>query len=1117
MPLSPSDRALGDLLVGRRVISLAQLDEAVHLAGRWNVRLGDALLSRNWMDPRLYYEAYAQNFDLPFVDLMREPPDRKLLRLADDELYANRLTMPWRRDDGRLFIATAEPGPETLLFARERWGADIEFVVVSKFDIVITVQTAFAEDLSRRAVFELAELDPEMSARTVFTAPQLMVCYAVVSAIMAGLALAPLATLIVLNVAIGIFYLGNFVFKGILVSIGGGRSAEVDEAVALAARTLKTEDLPVFTVLVPMFREAAMLPRLAQSLRELDYPLGKLDIKIVLERGDTETIEAARSLGLEGVFEIIVVPQSEPQTKPKACNFALRVARGEYLVIYDAEDRPEPDQLRKVVATFRRSLPNTACLQCRLNYYNVNENWLTRMFTLDYALWFDQVLPGLERLGIPIPLGGTSNHFRIDILRELHAWDPFNVTEDADLGIRIGQKGYRVGIVDSTTYEEASCRAGQWLRQRSRWIKGYMQTLLVHTRRPLHLIRTAGVLGFFGFIFFIGGTVLAGLLNPLFWALYLIWLALAAASFDPIFPQALLFLCLFNLLAGNGAFTYLIMLAPIRRGWLQLIPFSFTLFGYWVLISIAAYRALWQLIRDPFFWEKPSTACPDMPQRKSRWLTVRHERCEQSCHRAQSRHGRCADARGRGRADCHADVRLDSGACRCCREQRLDRRRQFAAVGRRQRRRRRPGPVRPHRRGLSDLALSHDDAGGVAGAGRFACAGAGRGRPARHHRRLLFHGVPQGAVVKIGGRHRYAVGGFSSGVIAGHRCRSGRHVLCRFPADVLPRALRSARPQRHVGGDGRRSCADGTRVFTSTGCGLRVRRHTVFGLCGAPGCGRAFAVQRGHCSDFSHGLCDCSFQLRILDFSGRRLDVSAGADAEPFALGRSSHARLRRQTLRLSYALCEFGNGRGACDWRADGGGHGGASAAAPAAGHSGRNFRRHRDRCYCNQRVKRLFRRSDRDCNCGAGFGCERRHSGPDGARTSRADRRALVMGMVRRTCEPCADRPGYDQLFSCFNHPRRQRANGRADRRRGVSARRRIGRYRQRPGLRARTRPRARNSRAAKRAVRARHPIRSYRHAVRRCSGPAKQHRSQRSPRQGVSEFISRRRAGLSRHIPK
>lgn len=604
MPLSPSDRALGDLLVGRRVVTLPQLDEAAELAERWNVRLGDALLARDWVEPRRYYETFAQNFDLPFLDLVRDPPDAALLALADCDEYARRLTMPWRQRNGRMVIATAEPGPETVLFARRRWGNGIEFAVASKFDIVVAIQTAFADALSHRAVFELAEGDPAMSARTVFTGGQVVFGYAVLSAILAGLAFAPMATVIALNIAMGVFYLGNFIFKGILVSIGGGRSADVDQTVAIEARALREQDLPVFTVLVPMFREGKMLPGLARALRELDYPLGKLDIKIVLEAGNRETIEVARTLGLEGVFEIIVVPPSQPQTKPKACNFALRFARGEYLVIYDAEDRPEPDQLRKVVATFRRSPSNTACLQCRLNYYNANENWLTRMFTLDYALWFDQMLPGLERLGMPIPLGGTSNHFRTDVLRELHAWDPFNVTEDADLGIRIGQKGYRVGVVDSTTFEEASCHARNWIRQRSRWIKGYMQTLLVHTRRPLHLIRTAGPLGFLGFAFFIGGTVLAGLFNPVFWALYLAWIVASMSGFEVVFPQLLLFLALFNLLAGNGAFIYLSMLAPIRRGWLGLIPYSLTVLGYWVLMSIAAYKALWQLLHNPFFWEK---------------------------------------------------------------------------------------------------------------------------------------------------------------------------------------------------------------------------------------------------------------------------------------------------------------------------------------------------------------------------------------------------------------------------------------------------------------------------------------------------------------------------------
>jgi glycosyltransferase XagB len=603
-PLSATDRALGDLLVARRILTLAQFDEAVRLAGTWHVRLGDAILARNWIAPRSLYRGIAFHYDLPLVDLSEQEPDPTLIVAAEAETYAQKLVVPWRRRGDRLVVATAEPGPDVVLFARERFGPAIDFVVATKFDIIWAVQSACAPAMSRRAVFELAERDPTMSARTVFTQGQIVAGYGLLTGFLAGIAFDPIATLIGLNMAMSLFYLGNFIFKGILVSLGGGRSVDADEAIAIEARALREEDLPVFTVLVPMFREPKMLPVLAEALRQLDYPLGKLDIKIVLEAGDEETIAVAKTLGLEGVFEVIRVPPSQPQTKPKACNFALQFARGEFLVVYDAEDRPEPDQLKKVVATFRRSSANTACLQCRLNYFNAAENWLTRMFTLDYSLWFDQVLPGLERLNVPIPLGGTSNHFKISVLRELHGWDPFNVTEDADLGIRLTQKGYRVGIVDSTTFEEATCEPGNWIRQRSRWMKGYMQTFLVHTRRPVHLIRTTGVLGFLGFMFFIGGTVLSALFNPIFWVMYLVWLLAYVEGFDLIFPQFLLFLSLFNLLAGNGAFVYLLMLAPIRRGWLHLIPYSLTVAGYWVLISIAAYKGFWQLLRNPFFWEK---------------------------------------------------------------------------------------------------------------------------------------------------------------------------------------------------------------------------------------------------------------------------------------------------------------------------------------------------------------------------------------------------------------------------------------------------------------------------------------------------------------------------------
>lgn len=604
MALSATDVAIGNRLVQKRLITLAQLDETRTRAEAWNVSLIDVLLTRTWARPLELYRTVAEHFDLPFVNLIDEPPDDALLDPADHDDCARNLVLPWRRVNGRLQIATARPGPEVILFLRRKFGPVFDLVVTSKFDIVWSLQRVFREDLSHRAVYELAEIDPEMSAQRVITTNQIVGAYGLFTLLAVGFYLAPLGTLIAINCLVTLFYLGNFAFKAGLVWYGGFGQSRRRRTIEVDARLLREADLPVYTILVPMFREPEVLPILAHALRNLDYPLAKLDIKIVLEETDDETIDAAKALGLEGIFEIVRVPASMPQTKPKACNYALKFARGDLLVIFDAEDKPEPDQLRKVVAAFRRSEPNTACIQCRLNYYNAQENWLTRMFTLDYALWFDLMLPGLERLGVPIPLGGTSNHFKIDVLRELHAWDPFNVTEDADLGIRMTQKGYRVRVIDSTTFEEANCNTGNWIRQRSRWIKGYMQTFLVHTRRPLHLIRTIGPLGVAGFVFFIGGTMLSGLLNPIFWLIFAGWLLTETTGFDALFPQTILYFALLNLLAGNGLFIYLTMIAPFRRGWLELAPYGITVVWYWVLTSVAAYKGLWQLIVNPFYWEK---------------------------------------------------------------------------------------------------------------------------------------------------------------------------------------------------------------------------------------------------------------------------------------------------------------------------------------------------------------------------------------------------------------------------------------------------------------------------------------------------------------------------------
>ncbi|UYK90824.1 glycosyltransferase [Xanthomonas sacchari] len=594
---------IGEALVAAGVIDPPQLHNALALQSRWRSRLGDVVLAQRGVAPLRFYTVLAQHFGLNFANLLKQPIDPALFqpeRLSD---YAQRLVLPWREEDGQLVLAVADPGPEIFAWARATYGEQVRFVGTSKFDIVWSLQQHADAQLTHDALNLLAEHAPEHSARQVITRAQSVFLVALTVVLAAALALWPLVTLIALNTLIAVAFLATFGLKLVLAWRGARRRIDIkvsDEEVA----ALGDEDLPVYTVLVPMYKEPDVLPILANALRRLDYPTSKLDVKLVLEADDTETIEAAKALGLEAFFEIIRVPPSQPKTKPKACNYALRFARGQMLTIYDAEDKPEPDQLKRVVAAFRKSPADVACIQARLNYYNADENWLTRMFTLEYTLWFDFYLPALETLRIPIPLGGTSNHFRLDILRKVHAWDPYNVTEDADLGVRLTQQGYRVSVVNSTTFEEANVSIPNWIRQRSRWLKGYMQTWLVHMRDPVQLYRSTGVRGFWGFQLFVGGTFFTALAAPLMWLSYGLWLAVGSKFFDPFFPPALLYLSLLNLLLGNGFLIYMTLVAAFKRDYFRLAPYALTVPLYWLLQSIAAYKGLWQLIRNPFYWEK---------------------------------------------------------------------------------------------------------------------------------------------------------------------------------------------------------------------------------------------------------------------------------------------------------------------------------------------------------------------------------------------------------------------------------------------------------------------------------------------------------------------------------
>ena len=467
------------------------------------------------------------------------------------------------------------------------------------------------------------------------------------------------------------FYLVVILYKLLAVFLSVMSPGELqvsDEEIA----ALRDEDLPVYTILIPLYHESEVADKIIRYLSRLDYPQEKLDVKLLLEEDDAETLAVCRRARLPEHYEIVIVPDSVPKTKPKACNHGLERAKGDYVVIYDAEDRPEHDQLKKALVGFEKAnrprgglarlllrRTETVCLQAKLNYFNPTQNLLTRWFTIEYSTWFDLFLPGLHRLGSPIPLGGTSNHFRTSVLRFIGGWDPFNVTEDCDLGIRLHKMGFNTRILDSTPWEEANSRPWNWVRQRSRWVKGYIQTHLVHMRNPVGSAWRLGPAGLAGFLSSVGGLSLMLLLNPFFWAIVVFYaacwvhdLAISAwswsaaralqASFAPgQWPwnrwldgtgpgglnwdgpwvwrmwfddptgtplwnawSQLFFVLTVVLFAGNFFFVLMHVWACLRRRLHRLIPHALLTPIYWVLISLGAWKGFLQLFTQPFKWEK---------------------------------------------------------------------------------------------------------------------------------------------------------------------------------------------------------------------------------------------------------------------------------------------------------------------------------------------------------------------------------------------------------------------------------------------------------------------------------------------------------------------------------
>lgn len=449
----------------------------------------------------------------------------------------------------------------------------------------------------------LQPLPGELSARTTLTRHQLFALRSVGAALLLSLVANPIGTLVAVIGLTTALYLGALLFRLRIFWRALRDPGEIQISDA-DAEGLWDHGMPTYTVLVPAFHEPEVIGQLIRNLLELDYPPERLDIKLLLEEDDAATIAAAEAVPRPAHIQIVRVPAGEPRTKPRACNYGLVTARGKYVTIYDAEDRPEPLQLRRAVAAFRQIDERYACLQAKLSYHNPDQNSITRWFTIEYAMWFSQLLPGLISDAAPLPLGGTSNHFRRPVLDKVGGWDPWNVTEDADLGIRLHRAGYRTAVLDSTTFEEANSDFVNWVKQRSRWYKGYMQTWLVHMRRPSALYSDLGLGGFVGFHLFVGGTPWLALVNPLFWSLTAIWFLSPLDVIKQLFPFWIYYAAVFCLVFGNLTFVYSNMVAARSHGRPELVIAAVLSPVYWVMMSIAAVKAMVQLITAPSYWEK---------------------------------------------------------------------------------------------------------------------------------------------------------------------------------------------------------------------------------------------------------------------------------------------------------------------------------------------------------------------------------------------------------------------------------------------------------------------------------------------------------------------------------
>jgi len=537
-----------------------------------------------------FYRALAAELGLPFLARPRLSPEVRY----PDSVLAGLAPLAGARPN---FVAAPRgPALADLLKTRSRQRL---LAITTPTRLRDAVFRAQAPLIARRAAHDLADKAPHLATDVSYG--QIAVLFVVLTLIVFGLEYAPGLSTGILGALTGPLFLSMIVLRIATAALKNPVESE-DHAIRTA-----DADLPVYTIIAALYREKRVVARFIEALRRIDYPTAKLDIKLVLEADDRETLEALRSIDVPGNVEILIAPLGEPRTKPRALNVALPLARGRYTVIYDAEDVPDPGQLRLAVSRFAEAPPRVACLQARLTIDNTDDTWLTRLFTIEYSALFDVFNPGLAEIGSPIALGGTSNHFRTSMLRKVHGWDAWNVTEDADLGIRLARLGYEVRDLPSSTLEEAPGTLPLWMRQRTRWMKGYVQTAASHTRKPWIMLRQLGLWRFSGALALTWGAVLSALVYPIFTGLYLAsWLLGLEQALGLRWTTAFKVYALTLFLFGAVSVLIPACVALHRRKLWRLLPWILLLPLYYGLVSVAAWRGLWELAIAPFRWNKTS-------------------------------------------------------------------------------------------------------------------------------------------------------------------------------------------------------------------------------------------------------------------------------------------------------------------------------------------------------------------------------------------------------------------------------------------------------------------------------------------------------------------------------